>query len=268
MRLAELCRRSRVPPSTVKFYIREGLLPAGEPLGRNQAAYADRHLERLELIRALREVAGLPLDVIGRVTRELERGWEGDPVGEALSALYARAAPANPEDRGELARLRGEVRDFLRALPWTVDEERMLFADEIARTLLEVRRYLFPGYPVSALRHYAEVAWLLSEREFEHAPGGGARVPVRARGDDVAEPTRRAILATVLFERVFSALRRSANAMRSIRISEGLAVPPVELAAAPALTASRRGRKGRGRSRSGRSGARGTRRGPSSPRSR
>ena len=35
-------------------------------------------------------------------------------------------------------------------------------------------------------------------------------------------------LATMepIFERIFGALRRCANSMRSIRISEGLAVPP------------------------------------------
>jgi DNA-binding transcriptional MerR regulator len=95
MRLAELVRRSGVPRYTIKFYIRSGLLPAGDPEGRNQALYGARHLERLELIRALREVAGLPLDVITRVAQQLdqtfERGWEtdADPIGEALRAIYA-----------------------------------------------------------------------------------------------------------------------------------------------------------------------------------
>jgi hypothetical protein len=92
---------------------------------------------------------------------------------------------------------------------------------------LQVRRYLFPGYPVAALVPLARVAWRLSEVEFENAPGG-ARVPLRARGDDVEEPTRRAILGTVLFERIFAALRRCANSMRSIRLGEGLSVPPSE----------------------------------------
>jgi hypothetical protein len=53
-------------------------------------------------------------------------------------------------------------------------------------------------------------------------------VPLRARGDDVEEPTRRAILGSVLFERIFAALRRCANSMRSIRMGEGLPVPPSE----------------------------------------
>jgi DNA-binding transcriptional MerR regulator len=227
MRIAELSARSGVPRPSIKLYIREGVLPAGDTQARNQATYGPRHLERLALIRALREVAGLSLAVIRRVTAELDRGWDGgDPVGEALLAIYApRARARTPAEQAALDGLRGEVCDFLRRLPWTTDNERHYFADEIAESLLQVRSHLFPDYPVAALGPLARVAWLLSEVEFAQAPGG-ARVPQRARGDDVADPTRRAILGTVLFERIFGALRRCANSMRSIRMSEGLDVPP------------------------------------------
>ena len=87
-----------------------------------------------------------------------------------------------------------------------------------------MRRHLYPDYSVADLARHAEIAWLLSEEEFGLAPGG-PRVPVQARGDDVAEPSRRAILGSVLFERIFAALRRSANAMRSMRMSAGRRVP-------------------------------------------
>lgn len=225
MRLAELSERAGVPRSTIKFYIREGLLSPGAAHARNQASYGSQHLERLELIRALREVAGLPLEVVARVTAELDRGWEGDPIGEAMLAMYAPPArPIASVDEGERKRLAREVRAFLRDLPWTTDDERHYFADEIAATLLQVRRYLYPDFQVSDLAKYAEIAWLLSEMEFGLAPGG-ARVPVRSRDDDLAEPTRRAILGSLLFERIFAALRRCANAMRSIRIASGARVP-------------------------------------------
>jgi DNA-binding transcriptional MerR regulator len=229
MRLAELSQRSGVPRSTIKFYLREKILLPGTAHGRNQATYDAKHLERLALVTALREVAGLSLEVIARVTKELDRGWEGgDPIGEALLAIYRPPRRRRTEEeQASLSALEAEVRDFLRALPWTTDEERHYFADELADTLLQVRRWLFPDYPVAALAPLAAVAWRLSEVEFANAPGG-ARVPVRAHDDDVAEPTRRAILGTVLFERVFAALRRVANSMRSIRMANGLPVPPAE----------------------------------------
>jgi DNA-binding transcriptional MerR regulator len=244
MRLGELSARSGVPRSTIKFYIREGMLPAGETHAPNQATYGAEHLERLELIRALREVAGLSIEVIARVTAELDRGWEegADPISEALSAIYAPPVrDRSREEQAHLAALEAEVTRFLRDLEWTTDgDERHYYADEIAATLLDVRRYLFPEYPVSALAPLARIAWLLSEVEFAEAPGG-PRVPLRARGDDVAEPTRRAILGTVLFERIFAALRRCANSMRSVRISEARAVPPAEYVREDA-PAARRGR--------------------------
>jgi DNA-binding transcriptional MerR regulator len=232
MRLAELSRQSGVPRSTIKFYIREGMLPAGEPRGRNQATYGPAHLERLALIRALREVARLRLEVVARVTSQLDRGWnDGDPIGEALFAIHAPAAREGAKaDAADLEKLRAEVYELMRGLPWTTGDERHYFADEIAETLLQVRQYLYPGYPVAALLPLARVAWLLSEVEFEHAPGG-PRVPLRARRDDLAEPTRRAILGSVLFERIFAALHRAANSMRSIRISEELPVPPADVPA-------------------------------------
>jgi DNA-binding transcriptional MerR regulator len=230
MRIDELTRRSGVPRSTIKFYLRSGLLPAGASQGPNQATYGPQHLERLRLIRALREVGGLPLDVIKRVTRQLDQGWsdEADPIGVALRSIYAPPRRRlSRKDRAELQALQAEVREFVRGLEWTTDEEGLFFVDEIADALLQVRRHLYPDYPVSALAVYAAEAWRFSALEFANAPGG-ARVPLRARGDDIAEPARRAILGSVLFERIFGALRRCANSMRSIRIGEGMELPPAD----------------------------------------
>ncbi|MEX2205191.1 MAG: MerR family transcriptional regulator [Myxococcota bacterium] len=241
MRLAELSRRAGVPPTSIKFYIREGLLPAGAVHARNQASYGTQHLERLELIRALREVASLPLEAVGRVTRELDRGWQGNPFGEAMRAMHAMpAASASPEDGRARAALRAEVLELLRALPWTTDDERHLYADELAATLLQVRRYLYPDYPVANLARYAEIAWLLSEAEFALVPGG-APAPVQARGDDLAEPMRRAILGSLLFERIFNSLRRSANAMRSIHNARELEPPTATVKKAKRAKPAKRG---------------------------
>ena len=67
MKISELSARSGLPVATVKYYIRERLLPPGAPLARNQAAYSESHLERLKIVRALREDAGLSVREIGRI---------------------------------------------------------------------------------------------------------------------------------------------------------------------------------------------------------
>jgi DNA-binding transcriptional MerR regulator len=53
MRMAELSRASGIPVATIKFYLREQLLPAGERTGPNQSRYGEEHLRRLRLIRGL-----------------------------------------------------------------------------------------------------------------------------------------------------------------------------------------------------------------------
>jgi DNA-binding transcriptional MerR regulator len=59
MRVAELSRRTDVSVPSIKYYLREGLLPAGERTGPNQAAYGEEHVRRLRMIRALIDVGGL-----------------------------------------------------------------------------------------------------------------------------------------------------------------------------------------------------------------
>ena len=142
MRLAELSQRADVPRSTIKFYIREGLLAQGAVHAKNQASYGSQHLERLELIRALREVAGLPLEAVARVTAQLDRGWKGDPIGEAMRAMYLPPSHSSARaSKAELEQLTREVTEFLDALPWTTDHDTRHNAAEIAATILQVRRY-------------------------------------------------------------------------------------------------------------------------------
>ena len=51
MRISELASRSGVPPATVKYYLREGLLHPGRALSRTQADYDASHVDRVRLVR-------------------------------------------------------------------------------------------------------------------------------------------------------------------------------------------------------------------------
>ncbi len=46
MRISELSRRSGVSIPTIKYYLRDGLLPAGRATAANQADYDEDHLRR------------------------------------------------------------------------------------------------------------------------------------------------------------------------------------------------------------------------------
>ena len=67
MRMGQLSSETGVAVATIKYYLREGLLPAGELSPPNQARYDESHVRRLALIRSLLEVGGLSIADVGAV---------------------------------------------------------------------------------------------------------------------------------------------------------------------------------------------------------
>lgn len=61
MRLKELAATSETSAATIKFYLREGLLPPGRTVNARLAEYDDTHVTRLRLIGALRGIVQAPI---------------------------------------------------------------------------------------------------------------------------------------------------------------------------------------------------------------
>jgi len=74
MRMRDLEKASGVGRETIRYYIREGLLPEPDKASRNSARYSDVHVARLKAIKRLQEERFLPLAVI----RELLEAEDGD----------------------------------------------------------------------------------------------------------------------------------------------------------------------------------------------
>jgi DNA-binding transcriptional MerR regulator len=93
MLVSELAERADVPLATVKYYLREGLLPAGENTGPRRAEYGDAHLRRLRVLRLLREVGGVPVTSLRQVVDALDD--ESLPVHDVMT-LVADVITAGP----------------------------------------------------------------------------------------------------------------------------------------------------------------------------
>ena len=68
--ISEVAERSGVPIATIKFYIREGLLPRPRTAGRTIGRYDAAFMVRLEVIRELRNRWRLPLREIAELLTE------------------------------------------------------------------------------------------------------------------------------------------------------------------------------------------------------
>lgn len=192
MQISELSRRSGVPVATVKYYLREGLLPAGVSTSATRAVYDEAHVRRLRLVRALVEVGHLRLDTVRTILAAVDddSATLHDTIGAAHTALAPRG-DASAEARQTVERL-------LRRRRWRVHEQSPN-RDALAVALDALDRV---GHEVDSaiLDTYADAAATVAREDVESVP--------TQEPEDAVE---HAVVGTVLFEPVLLALRRLAH---------------------------------------------------------
>jgi DNA-binding transcriptional MerR regulator len=205
VKVSELSDRSGLPVQTIKYYIREGLLPKGAATAATRAEYGEEHLERLRLIRALREVGDLPIASVKRIVTAVD----DERVGlHALlgAAAYAIGPPVetHPEDPAWRS-AREDVDAIVAELGWRVTPDAPT-RDLLAQAFLALRRL---GRPIvwTDLRPYIEAASIIAEHEMGAVPVEGER----------GRAVQTAVATNVLYEKVLLALRRMAQEDASAR---------------------------------------------------
>jgi DNA-binding transcriptional MerR regulator len=94
VRISELAAQAGVPVATVKYYLREGLLPAGRVTSRTQADYDASHLARLRFLRILRDVGDVPVGRLRDLVAAVET--EGLTLHDVLESAADALAPTPP----------------------------------------------------------------------------------------------------------------------------------------------------------------------------
>lgn len=99
MRMRELEQLSGVGRETIRYYIREGLLPEPDRASRNSASYSDEHVARLRAIKRLQDERYLPLAVIKDLL-DAEGGdrWLEPQAFPQLDAILHARLDANAAD--------------------------------------------------------------------------------------------------------------------------------------------------------------------------
>lgn len=186
MRIGELSRTSGVPVATIKYYLREGLLHPGVLTSATQARYDDSHVQRLGLVRALSEGAGLPLARVRAVLAAIDH-----PPSSPLDLLAAVTEVAQEDDLD-----RSEALGLMARLGW--DD-----VDPGSSSVLALAR---------ALRSMHEAGFTLGEDHLlalGRAMGSVAEVEVAGIPlDDPAAAARYVLLGTALVAPVLLALRQ------------------------------------------------------------
>ena len=199
MWMSELAAASGLPVATVKFYLREGLLPPGEATGATRARYDETHVKRLRLIRALTEVGGLRLDAVRAVLEALDD--EGRSFHQAMGSVHHRLSRGTGDPSPAAL---AQVDALVERRGWRLYEPNPHRLD-LARALDALAGLDHPAGD-ELLDDYADAAQAVAERD------------VAAVGrDDRVTGAEHAVIGTLLLEPVLLLLRRMAQEDASAR---------------------------------------------------
>jgi len=195
--MSELSRASGVSVATIKFYRREGLLPPGVAVSATRARYDESHVRRLRMVRALVEVARLPLSVVRDVVTAIEdHSGMHEVLGTAHTAL-SRPGPSRPGETPTTRALK-QVDGLVRRQRWRVHAGSPSRA-ALGRAL-DAYDSLGRSMPVDRLDVYAEAAHAVAAADVAGVPE-----------DSREEAVEYAVVGTVLSEPILLALRRLAH---------------------------------------------------------
>lgn len=218
MKIAELSRRAGVPVPTIKYYLREGLLPPGEFSSPNQASYGEEHVRRLRLVRGLLEVGRLPIATIRELFADLERP---DPdlhraLGRALRSSASAREPVSDEDLADAER---ETAELIDRRGWLVSPDAL--ARRAVAEVIAAFHQLGVGDQMALLDEYAEAAEMIAAADLD----------LIRRRTEPAAMVHAAVVGTILGDALNAGLRRLAQEDASAKMfhtSGGPEDPPKE----------------------------------------
>jgi len=74
VKISELERITGVPQSTIRYYVKEGLLPQPTKVNKSMAYYDESCVQRIALVRELQEKRYYPLSVIKNIISRMDNG--------------------------------------------------------------------------------------------------------------------------------------------------------------------------------------------------
>jgi DNA-binding transcriptional MerR regulator len=195
MKISELSAQSGVPVATIKYYLRESLLPEGARSSPTQATYEDRHLQRLRVIRALIE-SGVSI----AETRKVLDALDNPPPSphDLLGAAHAAVTPAVEGDVDV-----ADAEQLVAALGWRPGMCDASTLAGVARALQGMER---AGFRVAddLMPVYLESIQRIARAEIAGVPTDSPDAAVRY-----------VVLGSVLVEPLLLALRRVAEQIAS-----------------------------------------------------
>jgi DNA-binding transcriptional MerR regulator len=205
VRISELADATGVSVATIKYYLREGLLPAAEKRAERLAEYDDRHVRRLHLIKLLREVGDIPIEGLKRLVEVSERT---DVPVHGLFAAAADALAATPPPAGRLRPTTRAIADqLISSAGWTNVRPDSPDRENLAATLELIASYDTHPRDPAEIEPYVRVADQIARYELGHLDDAKDRVGL----------LEEMVVGQVVYGQVLATLRRLAEEHHSLQ---------------------------------------------------
>lgn len=195
MKISELSARTGVTVPTIKYYLREGLLPEGERTSPTQATYSDAHVRRLRVIRAL-----LDTGVSVAETRRVVDALDHPPANpnELLGTAHAAITPVG-DDALDLTDAEALVERF----GW---KPGLCSSDVLRAVARALNTLAHAGFtvPSTVMPVYLDSIRKMADAEIDAVPT-----------DSIDAAVEYVVLGSVLVEPLLLALRRVAQEVSS-----------------------------------------------------
>lgn len=205
MKLSELARRTSASTASLKFWMREAILPAGELRNQTTAVYTQRHIERVALIQILRAEFDVSIGHIHELTTLIDS--PGSSLLDVMEAcqVIATGMVIPPEVDAVQSELVGRLHA---RIGWLRDDS--VAAAALAHALAGSARVGYP-YDFDDLVHYAQALEPIATADI-------GSIQPEGNPDVVA---RNLLVAAAAQNRVLVAMNQLAHTAAAIRATTG-----------------------------------------------
>ncbi len=199
MQISALSDATGVSIATIKFYLREGVLPRGVAVSSTRSEYSDEHVKRIRLISALTDVRSLPMSRVKEILSLVDSPLRdpSETLSRAIGALPPYVADSADGDY-PLAR------EALASLDYIYDT-RSAAVKQLNSAIQAVKDADLFWEPAD-IAFYGKIAMILAQREMQPM---ATMKPQDMIGF--------AVMGTAMYEPVILALRRLAHQTLSHR---------------------------------------------------
>ena len=225
IKIGEIAKRSGVPPSTIRYYVRQGLLPEPNKVNKSMAYYDERCVERIQAIRHLQETKYFPLSVIRNILRKMDEGLSLEEAEAIEDAVFgaSRDVVAAMADRNEFLRQTGLAEEQVQLaqkigllMPYFQEKGKELYDQDDVRFGRDVlKRIMDFGQDIRELDFYVQLGKEIIEREIglrKRAVSGKStkeNIRITTEISRIAEFMRAYVLKRLFQRKVQSAIQKS-----------------------------------------------------------